>query len=124
VESLCNWVTSMPKLRTMWSATAVSKLARFASIGFVLPGSVTSRTSRCGNPGCVCHVDETRHHGPYLTWTRKFENKILTRALSTEQLERYRPWFEEHRRLRALTKDLELVSIHAANRIEQWGLPD
>jgi len=61
---------------------------------------------------------------PYLTWTRKFENKTLTRALSTEQLERYGPWFEEHRRLRQLTKDLEVISLRAANRIEQWGLPD
>jgi hypothetical protein len=97
---------------------------RLSAIGFALPGSITSRTSRCGNPRCVCHTDDTRHHGPYLTWTRKFENKTLTRALSTEQLERYRPWFDEHRRLRQLTKDLEVISLRAANRIEQWGLPD
>jgi hypothetical protein len=55
---------------------------RLPALGFALPGSITSRTSRCGNPRCVCHTDDTRHHGPYLTWTRKFENKTLTRALS------------------------------------------
>ncbi len=82
---------------------------RLAEIGLVLPGSVSSRRSRCGNPGCICHVDETRQHGPYLTWTRKFENKTLTRALSAEQIERYQPWFDEHRRLRQLTKDLEVT---------------
>jgi len=42
----------------------------------------------------------------------------------TDPLERYRPWFDGRRRLRQLTKDLEVISLHAANRIEQWGLPD
>lgn len=48
-----------------------------------------------------------------LTWTRRFENKTVTRALNTEQLVRHRPWFEEHRHLRQLTKDLEVISLRA-----------
>jgi hypothetical protein len=98
--------------------------ARLSSIGFVLPGSITTRSSRCGNKGCRCHADPAHQHGPYLTWTRKYENKTVTRALSAEQLERYQPWFEEHRRLSEITKDLEILSLRAANRIEKWGLPD
>src|SRR5580658_4898053 len=99
-------------------------VARLASIGFVLPGSITPRTSKCGNHGCHCHADPVYQHGPYLTWTRKFENRTLTRSLNPEQLERYQPWFDGHRRLRELTKDLEILSLQAANRIEGWGLPD
>lgn len=44
--------------------------------------------------------------------------------VTQRQLEGYRPWFDEHRRVCLLTKDLEVISLRAANRIEQWGLPD
>jgi hypothetical protein len=37
------------------------------------------------------------------------------------QAERYRPWFENSKRLRALVAELESVSAQIAVEAEQWG---
>lgn len=92
-----------------------------ARIGFCLPGSLVARTSRCGNPTCRCHSDADRMHGPYLSWTRKVGSKTVTRNLSADQLERYKPWFNNTRRMRELVAELEALSIQAADEAEGWG---
>ena len=97
-------------------------LAEIADLGFCLPGSVVARTSRCGNPGCVCHSDPSRRHGPYRSWTRKSAGKTVTRNLSSEQLERYEPWFDNDQRLRRLVSELEALSIRRAEQAEGWGV--
>ena len=40
---------------------------QIAALGPTLPGSLVSRTSRCGNRNCRCHTDPNQRHGPY--WT-------------------------------------------------------
>ena len=45
--------------------------AELARIGITLPGSLTSRTTRCQRPGCHCHASPPILHGPHPTWTRK-----------------------------------------------------
>ena len=45
--------------------------AELAQIGITLPGSLTSRTTRCQRPGCHCRASPPVLHGPYPTWTRK-----------------------------------------------------
>src|SRR5665811_2578128 len=77
--------------------------------------------NRCGKPGCACKADPPKLHGPYVTWTRKVEGKTVTRRLSAEQLERYRPWFENRRRLRELTGELEALSLEGAEQAEGWA---
>ncbi len=94
--------------------------AQLAEIGLVLPGTINIATNRCGKPRCACHSDPPRLHGPYITWTRKVKGKTVTRRLTPEQLERYRPWFENNRRLRQLTAELETLSLHAAEQAEGW----
>jgi hypothetical protein len=91
-------------------------------ISFVLPGSVTSRSSRCGNPGCRCHDEPPTLHGPYQTWTRAVSGKTVTRNLSDEQMERYATWFNDARRLRRLVSELKQLSLRAANQAENWDL--
>jgi hypothetical protein len=93
-----------------------------AQIGFVLPGSVTSRSSRCGNPRCRCHDEPPNLHGPYQTWTRAIDAKTVTRNLSSEQVERYGPWFDDARRLRNLVRELKQLSVRAASQAENWEL--
>ena len=78
--------------------------------GFVLPGTLTERMTRCGHPGCRCHADPPRLHGPYQQWTRKIAGKTVTRILTDDQLADYQPWFDNHRRLRALVAELETLS--------------
>ena len=69
--------------------------------------------NRCGKPNCACHADPPKLHGPYITWTRKVSGKTVTRRLSAEQLERYRTWFDNDRRLKALVKEIEALSLKA-----------
>ena len=85
--------------------------AQIAALGFVLPGSVASRYTRCGKPGCRCTASPPVLHGPYLTWTRKVAGKTVTRRLTEDQYQAYRPWFEASHTLRALLAELETLSL-------------
>ena len=89
------------------------RIARaLAEIDHVLPGTVTVRLGPCGKPACRCHADSPQLHGPYISWTRKVDGKTLTRLLTEEQWADYRPWFESSKRLKALTAELEAMSLH------------
>jgi hypothetical protein len=92
-------------------------LEELATLGFCLPGSVAERHI----PGCHCHHDPPQLHGPYLAWTRKVNQKTVTRNLTREQAQRYRAWFENNRRLRQLTSELQALSLTAVAEAEAWG---
>jgi hypothetical protein len=95
--------------------------AELAEIDFVLPGTINVAMNRCGKPSCACHADPPKLHGPCVTWTRKVSGKTVTRRLTPEQLERYRPWFENRRRLRELVSELEALSLETAEQAEGWA---
>lgn len=95
-------------------------MREIAGLGFCLPGSLVTRTSRCGSPTCHCQRDPERRHGPYLSWTRKVNGKTVTKNLSAAQAERYRPWFDNAKRLRELTNELEAISARVAAETEGW----
>ncbi len=95
--------------------------AEIAQIDYALPGSLNIIHTRCGKPTCRCQADPPQLHGPYITWTRKVHGKTITRRLNPEQLERYRPWIENNRRLRELITELESLSTQAAEQNEGWG---
>ena len=82
-----------------------------ATVGFVLPGSLTERRLTCIHGGCHCHDDPPQLHGPYWYWTRKVRAKTVSRVLSPEQVEEYRPWMDNERRLRALVRELEQLGL-------------
>jgi hypothetical protein len=94
--------------------------AQLAAIDYALPGTINIAMNRCGKPSCACHADPPRLHGPYITWTRKVNGKTVTRRLTPEQLERYKPWFENNRRQRQLIAELETLSLHTAEQAEGW----
>jgi hypothetical protein len=94
--------------------------AQLATIDYALPGTINIAMNRCGKPSCGCHADPPRLHGPYITWTRKVKGKTVTRRLTPEQLERYKPWIENNRRLRQLITQLETHSLHTAETAEGW----
>jgi hypothetical protein len=96
-------------------------VSELATLGFCLPGSVTERQIRCPNEGCHCHHDPPELHGPYIAWTRKVNKKTVTRNLTPEQALRYRAWFENNKRLRQLTSELQALSLKAATETEGWG---
>lgn len=82
-------------------------------LGFVAPGSVIERHTVCGTPGCRCHGDPPTRHGPYFQYTRKLDGKTLTRRLAPEQVERYREWIANRRRLDQLTDQMDRLSRRA-----------
>ena len=96
-------------------------IAEITKLGFVLPGSLTTRHTRCSSPGCHCRSEQPVLHGPYHSWTRKIAGKTVTRQLGAEQIERYRPWFDDARKLRALIGQLETLSLQAAEHLNGWG---
>ena len=98
--------------------------AELARIGITLPGSLTSRTTRCQRPGCHCHASPPILHGPYPTWTRKAGARSITRTLTAEEAERLRPYFAAHRRLRQLITELEALSIELAGQPPAPATPE
>ena len=82
-----------------------------AKLGFVLPGSLTERRLTCTHAGCHCHDDPPQLHGPYWYWTRKVNAKTVSRVLSPDQVEEYRPWIDNQRRLRLLLRELEQLGV-------------
>jgi len=84
-----------------------------ASVGFILRGSILRRFSRCGSPGCACHTDPERLHGPYWQWTAKVKGKTVTRNLNEEQLARYQQWMDNAKRFDEIVADLQEISAQA-----------
>ena len=101
-------------------AGATRIAGELARLGFALPGTLTERPMRCGRPNCRCHASPPVLHGPYHQWTRKTGGKTVTRLLSDDQLADYQPWFDNHRRLRALIADLEALSQAIADADPRW----
>jgi hypothetical protein len=100
------------------AARLAAQIAELA--GFILPGTLTERMTRCGYPGCRCHADPPQLHGPYHQWTRKIGGKTVTRILNDDQLADYQPWFDNQRRLRALISELENLSQEIADNDPRW----
>ena len=94
-----------------------------AQLGLCLPGSLVERTTRCGSTRCRCHTDPSHRHGPYPSWIRKAGTRTITRTLSPAQLERYRPLFDNAKRLRELISELETLSAQAVEHAEGWAAP-
>lgn len=102
-------------------ARAREILAELAEIDYALPGSVVTRRTTCGKPNCRCKADPPVLHGPYLSWIRKSAGTPITRKLTDEQEQRYRPWFDNSRRIRDLINELHALSIQAIDDAEGWN---
>jgi len=97
--------------------------AEIARLGLCLPGSLAERMTRCGSPRCRCHSDPSQMHGPYLSWIRKAGAKTITRTLTPAQADRYRPLFDNTKRLRELISELETLSAQLVEQAEGWAPP-
>jgi hypothetical protein len=102
--------SATPRLDSERETRRQELIEQIAALGPVLPGSLVTRSSSCGNPGCKCRADPPQLHGPYWAWTRAVAGKTRTRSLSDEQAERYRPWFDNAARLRELITELKALT--------------
>lgn len=114
---------SSPPLPRPARAAQAALAKQLGQIGFVLPGSLVDRWTRCGKASCRCRAEPPQLHGPYPQWSRTVEGKSTTHLLSPEQLERYRPWFEAARHLRELVRELETLGVEVAEAAEGWDQP-
>lgn len=69
---------------------------------------------------CRCGADPPVLHGPYWSWTRKVDAKTVTRYLSNEQAEDFRPYFENAKRLRGLLAELESLGLATLENDPRW----
>lgn len=88
--------------------------AELADTGFISPGSLVRRYTRCNKPGCRCQGDPPRPHGPYWQWTRAVGGKTLTRRVTEDQVPLYQEWIANRRRLQGLIADIQEISGQAA----------
>jgi hypothetical protein len=94
------------------------EITEIGEAGYALPGSIVIRRTACGKAVCRCKADPPELHGPYLSWIRRSDGTPITRKLTPEQEQRYRPWFDNARRLRQLTTELEALSLQAFEQAE------
>jgi hypothetical protein len=114
-------VSPTPAQQARAEAIAAEITARLAGLAFALPGTLADRMTRCGHPGCRCHADPPRLHGPYRQWTRKKNGKTATKILTDDQTADYAPWFDNHRRIRDLIAELEALSLEIAEADPRWN---
>lgn len=87
--------------------------AELTEIGFISPGSVVTRETSCGKPGCRCQGDPPRRHGPYYQWSRAVAGKTVSRRLNEPEAELYRQWIANRRRLERIINEMETLSAAA-----------
>ena len=102
------------------AAAIAAQIAGLAQAGFILPGTLTERMTRCGYANCRCRADPPQLHGPYHQWTRRINGKTVTRILTDDQLADYQPWLDNQRRLHALITELETLSQQIADQDPRW----
>ncbi|MDA8201171.1 MAG: hypothetical protein M0Z49_00110 [Chloroflexi bacterium] len=85
--------------------------AELATVGLALPGTLSLQRYRCGKPVCRCRADPPQLHGPYAQWTRKIDQRTVTRRLSAAELADYGPLFDNAKRLRALVAELQALTL-------------
>ncbi len=97
--------------------------AQLAEGGFISSGSIVSRHTSCGRPGCRCQADPPQLHGPYWQWTRKVAGKTITRRLDQTEADHYREWIANGRRLARIITQMEKISANASELVLRQTTP-
>ena len=97
--------------------------SKLAGVGFMSQGSVVHRYTRCAAPGCRCHGDPPRPHGPYWQWSTAVGGKTVTRRLTEEQAALYKEWIANRRRALEILAQIEELSRRAGEILLQEAGP-
>lgn len=121
-------MTSQPRRKT--PQPSPDELARqralltdLRKIGFFRRGTLLSRFTRCGKPGCHCQADPPQLHGPYWQWTRKVKGKTVTVTLSESQAALLRGWLDNGRLYDQQLAELEQLSVEVTDRLLAASAP-
>jgi hypothetical protein len=80
--------------------------ARMAEVDDLRPGSLVERYRRCGKAACHCAGKGMAGHGPSWSLTREVGGKTVTRVIPAGAVAQTREQLAEHRRFRALVREL------------------
>lgn len=103
----------MPSRLERYEAKYRSLIDELDGLGFISPGSLISRETSCGKPGCRCGGDPPRRHGPYWQWSRLKDGKTLSRRLDEKEADLYRQWIANKHHLDAVIAQMEEISAKA-----------
>ena len=110
-----NRVGRLEHLKATYRELAQQLAAELATVGFISPGSVVSRYTSCGKPGCRCQADPPRRHGPYYQWSRAVAGKTVSRRLTEAEADLYQGWIANRRRIEQLITQMEQTSALAGD---------
>jgi hypothetical protein len=82
-------------------------------LDYFCKGTVLERKMKCGHPGCACHQDPAKRHGPYWEWTYKAQGKTINVKLTPEIGPLYKAASQQYRKLKSLLTRLERISRSA-----------
>lgn len=105
--------TRLERYQRNYRALAEELATELATVGFISPGSVVSRYTSCGKPGCRCQADPPQRHGPYYQWSRAVAGKTVSRRLNETEAEFYQSWIANRRRLEQIIAQMEEISAAA-----------
>jgi len=103
----------LERYQRTYRALADELATELATVGFISAGSVVSRYTSCGKPGCRCQADPPQRHGPYYQWSRAVAGKSVSRRLNEAEAELYRSWIGNRRRLEQIIAQMEQTSAAA-----------
>ena len=101
-----------------------SRLKLLAPAGPVLAASLIRLNKRCGQPSCRCHHGGPLHQAYHITFREG--GKTRTAYVPKDLLAEVQKWMQEHRRLKALLHEVNLLSLalirgHVRHRRRQKG---
>ncbi len=113
----------LERYQRIYRALADELARELATVGFISPGSVVSRYTSCGKPGCRCQADPPQRHGPYYQWSTAVAGKTVSRRLTEAQAELYRSWIANRRRLEQIIAQMEQTSAAAGELLQRHATP-
>ena len=122
-EPRCVVPSELERYQRTYRALAEQLAAELATVGFISPGSVVSRYTSCGKPGCRCRADPPQRHGPYYQWSRAAAGKTVSRRLNEAEAELYRSWIANRRRLEQIIAQMEQTSAAAGELLLRQATP-
>ena len=84
------------------------------------PATSSSAPPDAARPAAAATTIPIYRHGPYPSWIRKIGERTVTRNLNPAQAERYRPMFDNTKRLKQLVAEIEAISADAVEEAEGW----
>lgn len=90
-------------------------LRQLRRAGPLIDGSLATSNRKCGTPSCRCHqADEYRHRQVMLC--KKVAGRSHSTHIPKDLEDQVRAWNEEHKRIKAVLKDISAISEQIIRR--------